>query len=547
MPSIFGTAGNDTLTGQPGDFLFGDAGNDTLTLTANGSMYGEAGDDTLIPIISYNPAGGSLLPDVIDGGAGYDTLDSRLLQGFGPNYYGTFGYGLKVDSTGELTLAYYFKGNFAEGYPTYVPPGDPVTNVSRITGIERVLLDRIGYVNLSTYARPIELVGSALFGDTMSGGMAADTLRGGGGNDTITVGAGDRAYGEAGDDTFRLGWTTPPTIETLFDGGDGVDTLLLTTSATIVMGDGNFTFEGATFRSVETIAFYLGTATGPAVTWDVTGGDGADNLIVSGGTSLSIANVTFRGGGGDDVLTTTTLRGRNRTDRLEGGAGNDTITGSGLLFGDDGDDVITGNGTLRGGAGNDRITGNGSLYGDGGDDQIFLSSAEAGAVVDGGEGIDTLTINSSQAVTASLVTETLTINGVTIAMTGFEHLTGSSAADELTGNALNNRLHGMSGNDILRGLVGNDSLDGGAGNDILYGDAGADTLIGGTGDDQLDGGTGADILDGGDGNDQLAAGDGDDIVAGRATTPSTPASATTGSPRGWATTRSTAATATTSW
>lgn len=526
MPSIFGTAGNDTLTGQPGDFLYGDAGNDTLTLTANGSMYGEAGDDILIPLMRYYPDDRSpryRLADLIDGGAGYDTLDASGLQIIPDDLREKYFYRLSVDSTGELVLGHYGHYN-----PSPTTTAYPRSNLSSITGVERIVLGRISEIIISTYARPIELVGSDL-ANTMSGGMAADILRGGGGNDYITAGDGDRVYGDGGNDTFLLGWTTPPTIETLLDGGEGSDTLRLTTSATIVMNPGGFTLGRATFQSIETILFYVGESNAPPLTWNVTGSDGADNLIVTGGTSISRVNVTFLGGGGDDVLTTIANFG---TDRLEGGAGNDRITGSGLLFGDDGDDVMWGDGTLRGGAGNDSISGSGRLYGDTGDDRITLGSVQAGTVVDGGAGVDSLSISTDRASTASLEAQTLTVNGVTIAMTGFEHLTGSSQADDLTGDGLNNRLSGLSGNDTLRGLAGDDDLDGGAGNDVLYGDQGADTLIGGVGDDTLDGGAeadtliggagddtldggaGADMLDGGDGNDRLSGGDGDDILMG---------------------------------
>ncbi|HXE19571.1 MAG TPA: type I secretion C-terminal target domain-containing protein [Castellaniella sp.] len=53
--------------------------------------------------------------------------------------------------------------------------------------------------------------------------------------------------------------------------------------------------------------------------------------------------------------------------------------------------------------------------------------------------------------------------------------------DNSSGQA--NTLHGADGNDSLFGGLGNDHLYGGAGNDHLYGGAGSDTLTGGAGDD----------------------------------------------------------------
>ena len=61
--------------------------------------------------------------------------------------------------------------------------------------------------------------------------------------------------------------------------------------------------------------------------------------------------------------------------------------------------------------------------------------------------------------------------------------------------AVNNTIYGGNGNDTIRGLTGNDTLDGGNGNDRVYGDSGDDTIIGSRGNDYLYGGDGFDTLD----------------------------------------------------
>jgi Ca2+-binding RTX toxin-like protein len=143
------------------------------------------------------------------------------------------------------------------------------------------------------------------------------------------------------------------------------------------------------------------------------------------------------------------------SDTVFGGAGGDTILGSGVVFG-------TGTGTnnsetqtdwLMGGAGSDTITGNG------GNEHIYGFSNVGAGQRDGG--------------------------------------------DSLSGGA---------GNDYIQGNAGNDTIDGGADNDRLYGGADADTITGGTGYDYLQGNKGDDTLDGGNGDDTVRGGAGNDNI-----------------------------------
>lgn len=147
---------------------------------------------------------------------------------------------------------------------------------------------------------------------------------------------------------------------------------------------------------------------------------------------------------------------------IDGGAGDDTITGSeqaDVIVGGAGDDVIDGlggNDWLHGGEGNDTI--------------------------DGGAGED-------------------------LVVGGFDDdiLNGGADTDHVYGSYGNDIIYGDAGQDFLKGGEGDDTLHGTAGeDDYLYGEAGDDTLIG----------YGSNVLIGGKGNDtyDLTPSGSDDFV-----------------------------------
>jgi Ca2+-binding RTX toxin-like protein len=139
-------------------------------------------------------------------------------------------------------------------------------------------------------------------------------------------------------------------------------------------------------------------------TLDVIGGKGKNTIDLTGVTSAAFTGLT--------------------TVKIDGGAGNDSIIGSGL------NDSILGNGgndTINGGAGNDTLNG--------------------GA--------------------------------------GNDNINGDAGNDVLIGGTGNDILNGGAGNDSLSGGAGKDSLDGGAGLDSINGGAGADTITKGTDNDVI--------------------------------------------------------------
>ena len=127
-----------------------------------------------------------------------------------------------------------------------------------------------------------------------------------------------------------------------------------------------------------------------------------------------------------------------------------------------------------------------------GDGDDFAAGGQIGDTVEGGDGSDTLFLDS--------------IGEIPTAGSG------------------NDIGRGGAGDDAVFGGRGNDEVDGGEGNDSVAGGPGVDDLVGDEGADLLGGGPGADTLDGGGGNDTLtgecdqqpcpAAPGGDDVTGG---------------------------------
>ncbi len=233
------------------------------------------------------------------------------------------------------------------------------------------------------------------------------------------------------------------------------------------------------------------------ITERLAGGAGDNTLLGLGG------NDALDGGDGNDVLT-----GGAGADSLDGGAGADTAayrgsdaavtvnladgTGSGgdaegdtlvnieRLEGSDHDDILTGDDVA-----NTLLGGDGSDTLESGDGNDVLTGGAGADVLDGGAGADTAAYRSSAAaVTVNLADGTGSggdAGGDILA--NIEHLEGSDHDDTLTGDDNGNRLAGLGGADSLIGAGGDDTLEGGDGNDVLTGGAGADALDGGAGSD----------------------------------------------------------------
>ena len=190
-----------------------------------------------------------------------------------------------------------------------------------------------------------------------------------------------------------------------------------------------------------------------------------------------------------------------------------------------------------------------------GDDEFYYSGGLA--IVEGGEGRDTLIIMSWDSsdveqfalvaggvsmgffdrqfnhVTArgietfqfgregsASVIETFTFDEIRILASADPLiLRGTNAAEQLSGDAGDDRLVALAGDDTLEGGDGRDTLNGGAGDDRITGGATSDDLrdvvYAGAGADYADGGHGNDRIHGMDGNDTLLGGFGADVLVGQ--------------------------------
>jgi Ca2+-binding RTX toxin-like protein len=229
---------------------------------------------------------------------------------------------------------------------------------------------------------------------------------------------------------------------------------------------------------------------------DINGGDGNDSITVLA-KKTEISGVKLDGGAGDDVLT-----GADSNDSLSGGDGNDRLIGAGgadTMSGGAGNDTLVwnngdGSDTMDGDAGNDGVEVNGSpTLGD-----VFTIAPNAGRIKFQRTNFGQFTLDTS--------TERFQVNG----LGGDDSLTSQDGVGALTllsadGGAGNDTIAGSDGPDLIVGGEGNDVLNGGGGDDRIVGDRGADTMNGGAGDDTLvwNNGDGSDVLNGDDGRDDV--------------------------------------------
>jgi Ca2+-binding RTX toxin-like protein len=358
------------------------------------------------------------------------------------------------------------------------------------------------------------------------------------GTDTIGLGEGDTFLGPGGG--LRQAGMVTVSIVT----GAGPDVLVLA---------------GAPFGGIATAGGDDRVVLEPDATLAGTldGGPGTDTLDYTAWTTAAFVNL-----GSGEASGTGGVAG---FERVEGGGGNDSITGQysapSALLGFGGNDRLTGgSGTdlLDGGAGND------SLSGSFADDRYVLGAGGVDRVTDNA-GRDTLDFSSApSAVRVDLSLrkgerQRLGKSKAALRLSGdVENVVGSRFADVIAGTGAANHLQGGGGKDSLTGRRGDDRLDGGAGRDTLVeradahfalsakrlvgvgkdtltsiesarltggvsanrlvvkGFRGAVALAGGAGDDLLVGGPKADTLAGEAGDDTLDGGPGRDAVDGGA-------------------------------
>jgi Ca2+-binding RTX toxin-like protein len=381
--------------------------------------------------------------------------------------------------------------------------------------------------------------------DTLLGKGGADLLFGGDDNDALTGGdADDQSFGQAGND--RMVWN-PGDDTDLNEGGEGVDTV------EVNGGNGAEQFSATAngtrvrFDRVTPAPFAIDIGTSETLVLNANGGD--DSFAATGNLAALIA-ITADGGAGND-----TLSGSNGVDRLRGGDGNDLVDGN------------QGNDVALLGAGDDTFQwdpGDGSdvVEGQSGTDAMAFNGANVSENMDvsanGGRvrftrnvGAITMDLNDVESIVVKALggSDNLVVNDLT--GTDVVNVVGDLAAngggddaapDNVIANATNGddvvSVNGTGPNAQVSGLSAQVSVSGAiagsdrltvnalAGDDVadasgmsadsalltLDGGDGNDVLIGGAGNDTLLGGAGDDVLIGGPGSDTLDGGPGGNVV-----------------------------------
>jgi Ca2+-binding RTX toxin-like protein len=590
---IFGDRGNDTLLGKGGvDFLFGGADHDVLTGgDADDLVFGMSGDDRMV----WNPGDDT---DLNEGGTGIDTVEVN--GGGGDEVFTTTANGTRVRFDRISPAPFAIDIGTSENLVLNANGGDDQFSA---TG------------NLAALIK-ITVDGGA-GNDTILGSNGIDTLIGGDGNDFIDGQQGnDVAFMGAGDDVFQ--WDPGDGSDTV-EGQDGTDNLLFNGSAGSEIFDASANGERVRFtrnlgnivmdlNDVETIdlnalagadtaslndlsgtdltefAINLAAAGGAgdaeADTVIVTATNGDDTIDITGsGTSAAVVGlptlVNITGsegandslvvntlGGNDSVSAATLAAGVLRQLTIDGGAGNDTLLGSGgvdVFLGGDGNDTIDGqqgNDTAFMGAGDDIFQwdpgdGSDAIEGQAGTDTMLFFGSAADENMDivavGGrvqffrnvgnvtmdlddveqidvrthDGADNVVVGDLSGTDATLIGLDLRgsgggadgqIDSITVNATQGDDTfgaTGDIGGITVFGLTAEVKIFKQDATDrlTLNALGGADVVDATA----LEKDSIELTINGGLGADLMRGGEGDELFNGGDGNDSALMGAGDDV------------------------------------
>jgi len=413
--TLIGGAGNDILLSGSGDDIL-DGGDDADTLNGGG------GDDTLIGGTGDDNLAGGSGRDSLRGDAGNDRLFGQ--GSTGDTLHGGEGDDLIDGGSGDDIIFDEFDADFVLTNTSMTGNGNDT-----VVSVERAILFGGESDNL--------IDTSAFF----SAGQTSVTLRGNNGDDTL-IGSdiNDALLGDAGNDTIdgRAGddKLSGASGRDLLIGGEGNDRLRGQGGSfdTLIGGDGNDTLDG---------------------------GAGIDVVMESGDVDFTLTNSSLMGRGTDVVLSIETAH-------LIGGASGNVIDISGF--------TASYPPTLDGGAGNDQLTGSSFMD--------LLRGQDGNDTLNGGGGNDFLQGGA-----------------------GNDFLQGGAGDDQIFGGDDNDGLSGGSGNDTLFGGTGDDTAYGGTGDDSIRGEAGADTIFGGADSDDVDGGADTDQVAGGSGDGAADAGD----------------------------------------
>jgi len=398
--------------------VMGGSGNDAITITSTGTdnISGGAGNDTVV----YSTAGGLALTDTIDGGEGTDTLratsaDFVGISGSTPSVYnitnvetlqvlGTHAGVLRAPNIGTTVN----RVNLA-------PISDVNVGTGTVVGPAGAFTVNLGGSSTGvTYTAPNAILTGGLT-VTAAGTANTDSLTIA--NTAVTSSAGGTALNVYNGNAIAVNGYETVTLTTGTVGGTAntINTLTVTPD---LGGKANVTLSGAnglTFAGVVT-----------ADSLDASAVSGAISMAAGANTATTIA-----GGIGGDTLRgnaalSNSISGNAGDDSIFGGAGNDTLAGG------DGAD------TIEAGSGNDSISG-----GSGNDVIVMAGNLTSADVIDGGDGVDTLTISVALGTTGtpnftSIELLGLSANSVTQDMNAFSGTGLTQVLISGTGNSITN-------------------------------------------------------------------------------------------------------------
>lgn len=457
---VLSSGGDDTVSGGGGDdgFIFGAAftandkvdggtGNDTINLSGNysaGIVFG-ASTITNVEVITLS-AGNSYTLTTNDGNvASGQTLKidgSTLGSASELTFNGaaeTNGKFILLGGAGDDTLT----GGHGNDTINGGAGNDTVDYSNDTAGVS---------VNLNTGVATGSAIGtdSLVSIENVAGGSGNDTLTGDGNANYMLAGAGnDTLSGGNGDDGFVFLSGTFTAADHV-DGGAGVDVVYISGGANVAMS-------ASTLANVEGILLDVGNYTLTTVNATVASGQG---LVVDGSASTSIS---FDGSSETNGLFV-----------LYGGAGNDTLKGGSI--GDVFYLTTGGNDTLSGGGGDDTfyfgaaLTASDRIDGGAGTDTINLAGDYSAGVTFGAS-----TITNVESIVLSAGNNyALTSNDATVASGQTLKVDGSTLGGT---NTLNfNGAAETNGKFVMLGGAGGDTLTGGTGNDTFTGGLGADNI-----------------------------------------------------------------------
>ena len=480
---IIGTAFNDSLQGSANDTLDGGAGIDELSVNFSTETKPIAIDLTSTEnqiTFDNTEIRNFETIDFLYGGSNSDLIQLGLVASTSEGYVGG-GYG-------DDTLIVDYSGYEAA-----------IQNIESYRYIERVDndVDLINFYQIEQY----QITGTE-YNDSLQGSSNSDTLIGGDGDDDIRGNSNDSLDGGAGIDRLSVNFST--------------ETEPIAIDLTIT--ENQIDFENTKVKNFETIDYIYGGSNSDLIKLGLTasisegyvgGGYGDDTLIVDySGYETAIQNIESyryieRVDNDIDLIEFYQIEqyqitGTEYNDSLQGSGNSDT------LIGGEGNDDIRGNNndSLDGGAGIDRLSLDFSMETQSitidlttADNQVSIenTNVENFETIDfiyGGSNKDSIILGLAASTSEGYVGGGYGNDTLILDYSGYEtaiqNISSSSRAKRVDNNVdlivyydfEQYQIAGTEYNDSLQGSSNSDTLIGGSGNDSLRGNSGEDVLTG---------------------------------------------------------------------